>query len=497
MNVSAGRYFICVLLYLLGMLSHVRAIWSAVAFGVAGFAFQVLSACLAVAATDIIVQNNTPFEFNATVLAPANMHTRAWRIGAARILPGRRETVLSFNRDQDVTNGQRFTFVTRLSKDGQAVGLRQQLLGRAVNSHMWQSFSAVGFEDRWFDDRETHVATAMFNGIPVRVLYRAFAAGTDDNVEYILQYAYPPSLGGDDQFSVLAYNIYMRPTTIARNGQVVRATLLPAQLRGYDAIVFSEAFDDGVRNTLLERLRPEYPYQTQILGRDTDVRQDGGVIIVSRWPIATEAQQPYGTTCAGIDCQAAKGVVYARIAKGTRTYHLFGTHTQAEASERNAREGQFRILKHFIDSQNIPATEPVLIAGDLNVDKAASHEEYQRMLEILDAEMPGQVGYPFSWDPFSNRLAERGKPGEMLDYVLWSKAHRAPAAASNEVRILRSDVEWKEFAFEYPYWDLSDHYPVHGLFRFEEGGFTGTFPLDRSWIARRPLYVVRPGGELV
>ncbi|MBL0408328.1 hypothetical protein JKG68_31125, partial [Microvirga aerilata] len=27
--------------------------------------------------------------------------------------------------------------------------------------------------------------------------------------------------------------------------------------------------------------------------------------------------------------------------------------------------------------------------------------------------------------------------------------------------------------------------------------FIGTFPLDRSWIARRPLYVVRPGGELV
>jgi hypothetical protein len=42
---------------------------------------------------------------------------------------------------------------------------------------------------------------------------------------------------------VLAYNIYMRPEYIFPDDQSDRGEALPSKLRGFDAIVFSEAFD--------------------------------------------------------------------------------------------------------------------------------------------------------------------------------------------------------------------------------------------------------------
>lgn len=42
---------------------------------------------------------------------------------------------------------------------------------------------------------------------------------------------------------MLAYNIYMRPEYIFPDDQSDRGEALPSKLRGFDAIVFSEAFD--------------------------------------------------------------------------------------------------------------------------------------------------------------------------------------------------------------------------------------------------------------
>lgn len=267
--------------------------------------------------------------------------------------------------------------------------------------------------------------------------------------------------------SVLAYNIYMRPTTLFKNGQSIRAGLLPRYLRGYDVLIFSEAFDDDVRRKLLGLLRGEYPHATRVVGTDRGVEQDGGVIIVSRWPIEKQEQRRFGRTCAGSDCKADKGVAYARINKQGRRYHIFGTHTQAWPTAEGARvrRQQFQIIRHFIQSLAIPRTEPVIIGGDLNVDKIRARSEYSEMLRLLEAAHPPTSGHPYSFDPRTNKLASSG-PSEFLDYVLYSRVHLLPREARNEIRRIRSVSAWKEFPFEKDSFDLSDHYPVFGHFRF-------------------------------
>ncbi len=439
-------------------------------FSAAGVLASILAyGTSAEAISRVYVQNNTTLTYSVRAVQTGHsLSSRHWRQTTSSVTPGQRAQVVWFNRDEGITNGKNFYFTTNLSLSSSSVSLKQRLRGALINSHMWQSLAGPGFSHPWYDDRATHTAMWRFGGRAIRIKYRAFFTGTDDNIEYIFNEEYAVPTSGPDTLNVLAYNIYMRPTSLFKNGQMIRAGLLPRELRGYDAVIFSEAFDDDVRARLLSGLRADYPYATRILGTDRGLEQDGGVIIVSRYPIEAQDQRRFGSVCGGSDCRSDKGVLYARINKQGRPYHLFGSHTQAWPTSESARirRQQFEIIKTFIDSKRIPVQEAVIIGGDLNVDKIRYLSEYQEMLRILNAEHPRQTGHRYSYDPQTNRLAEQGKPSEYLDYVLYSKAHRRPNQSFNEVRMFRSDEEWKEYAWEYALWDLSDHYAVYGRLEF-------------------------------
>jgi endonuclease/exonuclease/phosphatase family metal-dependent hydrolase len=280
-----------------------------------------------------------------------------------------------------------------------------------------------------------------------------------------------------NSFNVLAYNVFMRPEYAFSNDQAERAALLPGKLRGFDVLVFSEAFDNSIRNALLTGLAAEYPYRTRVLGSDGGIEQDGGVILVSRWPIAAEAQRAYAGVCIGdvSDCLADKGVLYARVVKHGQSYHVFASHTQAgDSPERRAvRLRQLGIVKAFIDSRAIPDSEPVFIAGDLNVDKYDAGE-YAAMLRILDAWHPVPFGYRYTVDPTLNRLNPHADRRLYLDYVLVSNRHLQPIEAIIETLMPRSTTPFKSCLdplkggctrSEHSY-DLSDHFAVFGHFMF-------------------------------
>lgn len=261
-------------------------------------------------------------------------------------------------------------------------------------------------------------------------------------------------------FHLLTYNVFMRaPTFLFRDAHDERAALLKDQLAGYDAIVLQEAFSDRHRERIVADLADRYPYRTRVLGRDGLIRQDGGVVIVSRWPIEREDQRLFGDACAGTDCLAQKGVVYARIDKSGRRYHLFGLHAQADRSHAPVRERQLEIVQDFVADQRIPPDEPVVIGGDVNVDLLSDGQsaEYTRMMEILDAAHPPLIRSPEqlpTWDATTNSMLDGPARGH-LDYVLYSRAHLRPVWSVNEVRFVRRGEM-----------DLSDHHAVYGGFRF-------------------------------
>ena len=258
----------------------------------------------------------------------------------------------------------------------------------------------------------------------------------------------------DHFFDVLSYNVALLPEPVSYTLPTVRAAKMAPHLAGFDALVLQEAFIDGARERLVRDLAEAYPYRGDLVGRDgaggSPLMQDGGVIILSRWPIVRQATMTFGATCSGTDCLGDKGVAYAAIQKGERTYHLFGTHLQSSFGRGvpDVRKAQFELFAGFIAEQQIPVDEPVLLAGDFNVDGYSP--ELAPMLETLDAWWPPVLGaVKTTWDPEGNRWAE-GR-GVWLDYVLLANGYGAPAAAWNRALPVRDgDL------------DLSDHYAVWG-----------------------------------
>ena len=259
---------------------------------------------------------------------------------------------------------------------------------------------------------------------------------------------------------VLTFNAALLPVVAAETRQAERAGRMAQHLVGYDVLVLQEVFVNSWREALLDELADAYPYRGDLVGSDgarmMPWRQDGGVIILSRWPVERRATHLFETTCSGSDCLADKGVGYVAIRVGERRVHVFGTHAQSVygARPREVRAAQFAQMQAFVAAQAIPPDEPVVLAGDFNVD--AFTDELDAMLATLRATWPEVVGdVHATWDPAANAFAG-GRRVQWLDYVLVSSDHAAPAAAWNRALPLRDgDL------------DLSDHFAVHGRLVWE------------------------------
>lgn len=256
-------------------------------------------------------------------------------------------------------------------------------------------------------------------------------------------------------FSVLSYNVFLRsPTWMFHDQHDWRGTRIPQFLRGHDAVVLQEAFSPRHRQAMIEALADEYPYWSEPLGQDQLLSQNGGVVILSRWPILHQNQTVF-EACGGVDCMVKKGVVHTTIEKLGRPIHLFGLHLQADADNAAVRSAQLGELKAFVDQQAIAPEEPVLIAGDFNVDALsdASNQELSRLQEQLQLHLP-QDDLVATYSDTTNSIIDAAVE-ERLDYVFYSGRHAPPDHAMSEIRHIR--VEGR---------DLSDHHAVVARFRF-------------------------------
>ncbi|MFJ8822520.1 sphingomyelin phosphodiesterase [Streptomyces sp. NPDC102467] len=282
---------------------------------------------------------------------------------------------------------------------------------------------------------------------------------------------------------VLSYNTFLMSRNLYPNwGQEQRAKAIPraAFFQGNDVVVLQEAFDNSSSDALKSAAATAYPYQTPVVGRGTGgwdathgaysavTPEDGGVTLLSKWPILREEQYIYADAC-GSDSWSNKGFLYAVLDVGGTKVHVVGTHTQSTDSgcgdgEAQADRGkQFRAIDTFLADQDIPAAEPVLVAGDMNVDSHGA--EYGSML--ADAGLTpadARTGHAYSFDTQENSVARYrypDDPREDLDHVLYKKGHARPARWTNEV-VPEHSAPWtvRSWGTDYTYTDLSDHYPV-------------------------------------
>lgn len=288
---------------------------------------------------------------------------------------------------------------------------------------------------------------------------------------------------GTPELKVLTYNTFLFSKTLYPNwGQDHRAKAIPATsfFRDNDVVVLQEAFDNSSSDALKAAATAEYPYQTPVMGRSKSgwdatggsysalTPEDGGVTILSKWPIVRKEQYVYKDAC-GADWYSNKGFVYTVLdVNGTRV-HVVGTHAQStdpgcsSGQAAQTRSRQFKAMDAFLDAKRIPAGEQVLVAGDFNVDSRTP--EYDTML--ADAGLVGadaRTGHPYSFDTALNSIASDrypDDPREDLDYVLHRAGHVRPTGWTNKV-VLEQSAPWtvSSWGTRYTYTNLSDHYPV-------------------------------------
>lgn len=268
-----------------------------------------------------------------------------------------------------------------------------------------------------------------------------------------------PALGAANQFNVLSYNIWA--TTIFGSKKVdTRLDEMPAIMADYDALVLTEVFDEIPSKELFGKLRAEYPYQSADVFKVGKI-MGSGTRILSRWPFSVEGNFKY-TPCDGIQCAATRAVIYVKVNKQGNPYHLFATHTQSsdDDANRNARLAQLQEMGDYIRSLNIPADEPVIMAGDFNVNKIGLPEDRDYLEAVLGATEPENKGHNLSYDANTNNWAEQPYL-EYLDYTLTANNNLQPTSSYQEIFAPRETIDalWGE-------WDISDHYAARGIFTY-------------------------------
>ncbi|UXY25478.1 sphingomyelin phosphodiesterase [Streptomyces sp. HUAS TT20] len=282
---------------------------------------------------------------------------------------------------------------------------------------------------------------------------------------------------------VLTYNVFLMSKNLYPNwGQDHRAAEIPKTsfFHGNDVVVLQEAFDNSSSDALKSAAATEYPYQTPVVGRSKSgwdatggaysavTPEDGGVTVLSKWPILHKEQYVYKDAC-GADWWSNKGFAYVVLNVNGTKVHVVGTHAQSTDPGCDAGEAammrsrQFKAIDAFLDAKNIPADEEVLVAGDLNVDSRSA--EYTSLLN--DAGVVGadaRTGHPYSFDTQDNSIARYrypDDPREDLDYVLNRAGHARPAGWHNEV-VKEQSAPWTvtSWGTSYTYTNLSDHYPL-------------------------------------
>ncbi|WP_030987607.1 sphingomyelin phosphodiesterase [Streptomyces sp. NRRL S-1813] len=286
--------------------------------------------------------------------------------------------------------------------------------------------------------------------------------------------------GSVPQLKALTTNTMLLPSFITDGwAQDERGALIGSApyVAGNDVVVFQELFDNSASDILMARLKG-YPYRTPVVGRSTDgwhqtlgdysslPYEDGGVAIASRWPITRQIQYIYDDAC-GADSLSEKGFAYARLNVNGAPVHVLGTHLQAnddgcdDGEAARTRTSQLKEMRHFVDGLKIPAGEPVIFAGDMNIDRYG--REYAGLLRSLGAAAPCYEGHPYTSDPATNALTRErypDSPREWLDYVLYDNRHARPTAWRNTGQVV-SSPPWE--LDDTTYTRYSDHYPVLGF----------------------------------
>lgn len=212
-----------------------------------------------------------------------------------------------------------------------------------------------------------------------------------------------------------------------------------------DVVGLCEVFADGERDRIRRRLRSRYPH-TRDGPDEADLESDGGLLLLSRWPITASADVIY-RDCDGADCFANKGMIHARIqAPGwPSAVDVFLTHAQNIETDdgQAALYAQLDTMRDFVDRRS-DRDLPALVLGDLNIP-GEQERHYRQLLDRLPGfrdcwtmagHAPDSGATLISASSFHEDPDDRPDSDQRLDYVM-TRPGRRTVPLLDDIEILR------------------------------------------------------------
>lgn len=226
-----------------------------------------------------------------------------------------------------------------------------------------------------------------------------------------------------------------------------------------DVVILCEAFSERAGSLLKAGLKREFGlvFETPTGGSDPFVESgaliNSGVCVLSRYPIVQADFHSYRKSWGGRSRFTNKGVFYVRIEKNGRPVNVLASHLEAWDSPTavTAREKQFFSIQRIIQSLNLAKNEPVIIAGNMNICRVQDADQYDHMLDILNAKDPSESEHKQSYSKNKKAIPKNsvflGKPSNLLEsksqsktlYKSAVKPHR-PSSATTALQAYSFDV---------------------------------------------------------
>ncbi|WP_020673645.1 sphingomyelin phosphodiesterase [Amycolatopsis nigrescens] len=302
----------------------------------------------------------------------------------------------------------------------------------------------------------------------------------------------PAEGAGATTLSVMSFNVYQLPWIAAPGtaDKTARAAAAERTIRAQDpdVLVLNEAFSAQAEQ-LRARLADRWPHQTPLVGQrcaasggwttvngncsNSPVVVNGGVTVLSRYPITEQHQLVFTDSYFGTsDYFSNKGAALARIVVDGRPVWVAGTHLQADEGPKTlpkahqVRMAQLGEIRDLV-AKYAPVVEPVLIGGDLNIERWAGEDRRDELgrsqLRQGEAIVDGSLGTApageYTFDATTNPLAAKSvEEGyrDSLDYLGTLRGNGRPPAEVGPVRLVHHDDDTIP----------SDHYPVVTLIKY-------------------------------
>ncbi|PTP12437.1 endonuclease [Vibrio sp. 10N.286.51.C3] len=403
--------------------------------------------------TNIHILNNTDEEINFLISGDEQVITST---GINRIKPYSYAEIANLSRYSGIEYGKDYYFFIFLGYEHLTPVVK--LKGTAWGANM--SFTLVDPETTHMgeldDDREIH---GNYKG-DYQYHYKAEYTGGYDDITFVISEEPTTLSSNENSINILTYNVWLLPFVGEHMNH--RDRRIADAVSNNDVVFMQEVFRRENEVRLNAAMQSHFQFVSNKLDGGGSNTYDGGVITYSKYPIVEQAQHVFDN-CKGTDCAADKGVLYTKIIKDSRPYHLFNLHLGSWNSRehRNIRMLQVGEILAFVEQLDLPQDEPVIFGGDFNIAKHKFPIDFTQMLRILNLREPPLEGsLIYSYDPLVNQNLSNSDEfaQERLDYLLYSD-NGSVVASTSKIEVLRSFDEEM-----WGVWDLSDHLAMSGRF---------------------------------